>query len=109
MVARLRLIKRVRSIVSASLLARCFEIKNVALFLKQKILKLCEVNLPNPITVEAIQYSQCPDVPTELSEFSLAQKIKLVKEWNDTSNHQLKMKYTHGLVNHLNTCCWAWV
>ena len=29
---------------------------------------------------------------------SLLQKIKLVKEWNDTSNHQLKMKYTHRAV-----------
>ena len=45
------------------------KIKNVALFLKQKILMLREVNLPNPITVEAIQYSQCPDVPADLSEF----------------------------------------
>ena len=42
------------------------EIKNVALFLRQKILKLREVNLPN---LEAIQYGQCPDVPAELSEF----------------------------------------
>ena len=25
-------------------------------------------------------------------------KNKLVKEWNDTSNHQLKMTYTHGAV-----------
>ena len=46
--------------------------------------------------MEAIQYGQCPDVPAELSEFS--QKIKLMKERNDTSNHQLKMKYTHGAV-----------
>ena len=45
------------------------EIKNVALFFRQKILKLREVNIPNPITVEAIQYGQCPDVPAELSEF----------------------------------------
>ena len=45
------------------------EIKNVPLFFRQKILKLREVNLPNPITVEAIQYGKCPDVPAELSEF----------------------------------------
>ena len=37
--------------------------RKFALFLRQKILKLCEVNFPNPITVEAIQYGQCPDVP----------------------------------------------
>ena len=72
------------------------EIKNVALFLRQKILKLREVNLlPNRITVEAIQYGQCPDVPAELSEFYrimfTGSKIKLVKEWNNTSNHQPKM------------------
>ena len=79
------------------------EIKSVALFLRQNILKHHEVNLPNPITVEAIQYGQCPDVPTELSLnsigiCSLAQKIKLVKEWNDTSSHQPKMTYTHVAV-----------
>ena len=45
------------------------EIKKVALFLRHKILELREVNLPNQITVEAIQYGQCPDVPSELSEF----------------------------------------
>ena len=45
------------------------EIKDIALFLRQKVLKLREVNLPNPITVETIQYGQCPDVPAELSEF----------------------------------------
>ena len=72
--------------------------------LRQKILKLHEVNIPNPITVEAIQYGQCPDVPAELSEFyrnlcSLAQKIKLVKEWNDTSNHQPRMTYTPAAVS----------
>ena len=27
---------------------------------------------------------------------SLAQNIKLVKEWNDTSNHQLKMNILVG-------------
>ena len=43
--------------------------RTFALFLRQKIQKLREVNLPNQITVEAIQYGQCPDVPTELSEF----------------------------------------
>ena len=37
--------------------------------LEQKIMKLRKVNLPNQITVEAIQYGQCPDVPAELSEF----------------------------------------
>ena len=69
-------------------------IKNVALF---KILKLREVNLTN----QAIQYGQCRDVPAELPEFYrnlfTAQKIKLVKEWNDTSNHQLKMNILMGL------------
>ena len=72
MVARIRLIRRVRSMVSTSLISQDVlnnEIKNNALFLRQKILKLREVNLPNQITVEAIQYGQCPDAPTELSEF----------------------------------------
>ena len=39
------------------------EIKNVALYLRQKILKLHEVNLPNQITVEDIQYGQCQMCP----------------------------------------------
>ena len=40
------------------------EIKNVALLLRQNTLKLREDTLPNQITVEAIQYGQCPNVPT---------------------------------------------
>ena len=52
--------------------------------------------------MEAIQFGRCPDVPAELYEFYrvmfTGSKIKLVKEWNDTSNHQLKMTYTHGAV-----------
>ena len=42
---------------------------NVALFLREKIQNLCENKLPNPITVEAIQDGQCPNIPAELSEF----------------------------------------
>ena len=45
------------------------EIRNVALFLREKIQNLRENNLPNPITVEAIQDGQCPNIPAELSEF----------------------------------------
>ena len=81
-----KLIRRVRSTgiylsISQDVLNN--EIKDVALFLRQKILKLCEVNLPNQITVEAI-HGQCPDVHAELSEFYrnllTGSKIKLVKE-----------------------------
>ena len=36
------------------------EIKNVALYLRQKILKLREVNLPNQITVEMVSVQMCP-------------------------------------------------
>ena len=46
------------------------EIMNVALFLREKILKLRENKLLNPITVEANQDGQCPDIPDELSEFN---------------------------------------
>ena len=45
------------------------EIRNVALFLREKIQNLRENELPNPITVEAIQDGQCPNIPAELSEF----------------------------------------
>ena len=45
------------------------EIKNVALFLREKILQLKENKVPNPITVEAICDGQCPDIPGELLDF----------------------------------------
>ena len=48
---------------------RCFDEKKNVYFLRQKIQKLREVNFPNQITVEARHYGQCPDVPTELSDF----------------------------------------
>ena len=39
------------------------EIKKFALFLRQNILKLREVNLLNQIIVKTIMYGQCTDVP----------------------------------------------
>ena len=61
MVARIMLISRVRKkhgiYLSISQDVLNNGIKNVALFLRQKILKLREVSLPNPIAVEAIQYA----------------------------------------------------
>ena len=45
------------------------EIKNVALFLREKILQLRENQLPSPITVEAIHDGQFPNIPPELIDF----------------------------------------
>ena len=47
------------------------EIRNVALFLRAKILKLHDENitLPNPITLEVILEGQCTNIPAELLEF----------------------------------------
>ena len=71
MAVRYRLIKRVRNKVSLSISLDAMdnEIRNVALFLREKIQNLRENKLPNPITVEAIQDGQCPNIPAELSEF----------------------------------------
>ena len=50
-----------------------------------------------PLSMVSVQ--MCPlNSLNSIGICSLAQKIKLVKEWNDTSNHQLKMKYSYGAV-----------
>ena len=76
---------------------------NVALFLREKILKLRENKLPNPITVEAIQmvsvqiYLMSSIVIFYIGFCTLAQNMKLIIG-SGISDHQLKMIYTKLLV-----------